>query len=113
MHRTRQTEARCIAVSRLFLDLRPARITETKQLRGLVEGFADRVVLCGAKPNVVADAAHSHNLGVTTGSEEQTIRKCRAVGQPRRQCVRFEVIDGDQRLVFDQARSPWRWSGRQ
>ena len=35
---------RGVAAHRLALDLRPARIAEAEQLRGLVEGFADGVV---------------------------------------------------------------------
>ena len=99
MHRPRQREARGIAARRLLLDLRPARIAETEQLRGLVEGFADGVVERGAEPHVIADAAHGDDLGVAAGGEEQAIRKRRGVGQPRGQRMRFEMIDRDQRLV--------------
>ena len=101
-HRPRQREARGIAGERLLLDLRAAGIAEPEQLRGLVEGFADGVVDGGAEPHVVADAEHRDDLGVPAGGEEQAIGKRRAVGEPRGERVRLEMIDRDQRLLADQ-----------
>ena len=101
-HRPRQRKARGLPRGRFLLDLRPARIAEAEQLRGLVEGLADGVVDGGAEPHVVADAAHRDDLGVPAGGEEQAIGKRRAVGQPRGQRMRFQVVDRDQRLVADE-----------
>ena len=94
---------------RLALDLRPARIGEAEQLRGLVEGFADRVVDRGAEPHVFADIEHRDDLGVPAGGEEQAVGKLGAVGEPRGQRMRLEMIDRDQRLLGAPARSPSRW----
>ena len=99
VHRARQREAGGVAARRFLLDLRAARIAEAEQLRGLVEGLADGVVHGGAEPHVVADAAHGDDLGVAAGGEEQAIGKRRAVGQPRGQRMRFQMIDRDQRLA--------------
>src|SRR5262249_41636918 len=100
MHWAGQAKTRRIATGSFFFDLRSAWETKAKQLGGLVEGLANGVILRRAKPNVVADAADSHDLGMPSGSEEQAIWERRSVRQPRRQRVRFEVIDGDQRFVF-------------
>ena len=102
VHRPRQREARGVAARRFLLDLRPARIAEPEQLRGLVEGLADGVVLRGAEPHVIADAAHGDDLGMAAGGEEQAIGKRRRVGQPRGERMRFQMIDRDQRLLLDQ-----------
>ncbi len=87
---------------RLALDLRSARIAEAQQLRGLVEGFADRIVERRAEPHVFSDIEHGENLRMPAGGEEQAVGKRRAVGQPRGERVGFEMIDGDQRLLGDQ-----------
>jgi hypothetical protein len=101
-HRARQDEALRLAALRLALDLRAARVGKAEQLRGLVEGFADRVVDRGAEAHVAADVEHCDDLRMAAGGEEQAIRKSRVVGQPRGQRMRFKVIDGDQRLLGDQ-----------
>src|SRR5262249_12259251 len=100
MHWTRQSETRCIAAGSFFLDLRSARKTKAKQLGGFVEGLANGIILRRAKANVIADAANSQDLGMPPGGEEQTIWECRSVCQPRRQGMRFKVIDGNQRFVL-------------
>ena len=66
----------------------------------------------GAEPHIIADAEHRDDLGVAAGGEEQAIGKRRAVGEPRGQRMRLEMIDRDQRLLARPARSPWRWSAR-
>ena len=111
-HGAGQREALRVAVRRLFFDLRPARKAETKQFGGLVESLADRVVDGAAEPHVVADAEHAEDLGMAAGGEEQAIGKRRRVGEPRRQRMRFQVVDRDQRLVGAPARWPSPWSGR-
>ena len=98
VHGPRQRKARGVAARRFLLDLRSARIAEAEQLGGLVEGFADGVVLRGADPHIIADAAHGDDLGVAAGGEEQAIGKRRGVGQPRGERMGFEMIDRDQRL---------------
>ena len=101
-HRPRQGEARGVAGQRLALDLRPAGVGQAKELRDLVEGFADRVVDGGAKPHIVADPEHRDDLGVAAGGEEETIGKRRRVGEPRGQRMRLEMVDRDQRLLGDE-----------
>ena len=67
-----------IAVGRLALDLRAARIGQAEELRDLVEGLAQRVVDRRAEPDVVADAAHGDELRVPAGGEEQEIGEGRS-----------------------------------
>ena len=112
LHRPRQREALRIAVRGVASRPRAAGIAKAEQLRGLVEGLADRVVDRGAEPHIIADAAHRDDLGVAAGGEKQAIGKRDVVGQPRGQRMRFEMVDRDQRLVVRPARSPWRWSAR-
>ena len=57
-HGARQGKTLTLAATRRVLDLRPARIAETEQLRRFVESFADGVVDGGAEPAVAADAFH-------------------------------------------------------
>jgi hypothetical protein len=102
LHRARQREPGGVAARRLFLDLRPARIAQPQKLPGLVERLADGVVQCGAEQAIVADPAHRENLSVAARGEEQAIGKRRRRGEPRRQRVRLEVIDRQERLVVDQ-----------
>src|SRR5262249_27362377 len=83
VHRARKSEACCVAAESLPLDLRSARIAKTQKLCGLVKGLANRIILRCAKPDIVADAAHSHDLGVPPGGQKKAIRKCRLVGQAR------------------------------
>ena len=101
LHRPRQRKPRRISPHRFLLHLRAARIAQPQQLRGLVEGLADRVVLGGAEQRVVADPLHRDDLGVPAGGEEQAIGKLGARGEPRRQRMRLEVVDRHQRLVGD------------
>ncbi len=101
-HRPRLAHARGVAVERLFLHLRPAGIFEPQELGDLVVGFADGVVDGGAEPHIIADSEHGDDLGVPAGGEEQAIRKRRAVGEPRGQRMRLEMIDRDQRFLAHQ-----------
>ena len=107
--RTRQREALRIAARGKLLDLRAAGIAETEKLRGLVEGLADGVVHRVAEQHIVADAAHGDDLRMAAGGEKQAIGKIDAVGQPRGQRMRLQMIDREQRLVAAPAPSPWRW----
>ncbi len=101
-HRPRQRETTGVAELRRPLDLRPARIVEPEELRGLVEGFADGVVERGAQPHVIADAAHGDDLGVSAGGEEQAIGERHVIDEAGRERVRLEVVHRDQRLLLDQ-----------
>ena len=84
-----------------MLDFGPARIGQSKQPRSLVIGLANGIIDGGAETHVLADAQHRDDLGVAAGGEEQAVGKRNPVGQPRRQRVRFEMIDGNQRLLDD------------
>ena len=86
-------------LARGALDLRSARIGQAQHLGDLVEGFAHRVVDGGAEPHIIADAEHGDDLGVAAGGEEQAIGKRERAGQPRRQRMRLEMVDRDQRRV--------------
>ncbi len=85
------------------LDLRAPGIAEAEQLRGLVEGLADGVVHRVAKQDIVADATHGDDLGMAAGGEKQAIGKIDAVGQPRGERMRLQMIDRDQRCAVDQS----------
>ncbi len=98
-HRPRQGEPLGVAAGGLLLDQRAAGIAEAEELRGLVEGLADRVVDGAAEAQIIADATHGEDLGVAAGREKQAIGKRRGVGEPRRERVRLQVIHRDQRLV--------------
>ena len=84
---------------RFPLDQRPAGITEAEEFRGLVESLADSVVDGAAELQVIADAAHAEDLGMAARRQKQAIRERHSVGEPRRQRMGFQVIDGDERLV--------------
>ena len=74
-------------------------MAETEQLGHLVEGLAQRVVDGGAPALVVADAAHQHELAVPARDQQHQVGEGDAVGQPRGQRMRLEVVDRDQRLA--------------
>src|SRR5262245_58289845 len=99
MHRARQFEACQVAARGLSFDLWPPWVAKAKQFCGLVEGFADSVVLRGTETHILPDATHSEDLGVAAGGKEQAVRKRRIVRQTRGQGMGFKVIDGDQWLV--------------
>ena len=103
MHRTRECETRRIAAGSFLLYLRSTRVTEAKQLCGFIEGLANCIVLRRAESDIVAYAAHGHDLGMAARGEEQTIGKCRAVCQASGKCVRFQMIDSDERFVLTSA----------
>ena len=71
--RTRQREAARIARPRRALDIRPAGIGEAEQFRGLVEGFAQRVVDGRAEPSIAADPFNRYELRMAAGDEQQQI----------------------------------------
>ena len=97
-----RAEALQVSIARALLHLGPAGIRQAEKFRGLVEGFADRIVECRAEPDVIADAAHGDDLRVSAGRQKQAIGKRRVVDEPRRQRVGFEMIDGNQRLARHQ-----------
>ena len=96
LHRPRQSETLRIAERRQPLDLRSAGITQTEKLRRLVEGLADGVVHGVAKQDIVADAAHRHDLGMSAGCQKQAIREIHVIGQARGQRMGLEMVDRDQ-----------------
>ncbi len=95
-HRAREIIARRIAFRRLALDERAAGIAEAEHFRDLVEGFADRIIDRRAEPAIIADAFDGDELGMAAGDEQQQIGKGKIVGEPRRQRMAFEMIDGDE-----------------
>ncbi len=101
-HRARQREAGGVAELRFVLDLRAARIIEPQEFCGLVEGLADGIVERGAQPHIVPDAPHRDDLGMAAGGEKQAIGKRHVVDQARRERMRLEMVDGDQRLLAHQ-----------
>ena len=78
---------------------RAAGMAQAQQLGDLVEGLAQRIVDGGAPALIIADAAHQHELAMAARNQQHQIGKGDTVGQPRRQRMGFEVIDGDQRLA--------------
>ena len=111
-HRPRQGEAAGIARACRPLHRRPAGIAQAQHLRHLVEGLAQRVVDGRAQPPVAADAFDHQQLAVAAGDQQQQVGKGDAVGQPRRQRVPFQVVDGEERQAGGRRRSPWRSSRR-
>ena len=97
--RARKGEAFRIAGLRHALDRRPARIGQAEQLGRLVEGFPQRVVDRRAPALVIVDATHQHELGMAAGDEQHEIGKGEPVGQPRRQRMAFQMVDGIERLA--------------
>ena len=86
----------------MAFDFGAAGIGQAKHFGGFVEGFAERIVDCGAEPDIIADTAYHEQLAVAARGEQQEIRKVEAVGETRGQSVRFEVIDGDEGLARDE-----------
>ena len=75
-------------------------IAQTQHLGGLVEGFAQRVVDRRAQPAIPAHALDQQQLAVPARGEQQQIGEFeRGIGQAGGQCVAFEMIDRQQRLV--------------
>src|SRR5262245_22295303 len=102
VHGTRQFEACRVTVGGLSFDLWAPWIAKTKQFCGLVEGFANGVVLRGAEAHIIPNATYSDDLGMAAGSKEQAIRKRGVDGQPGGQGMCLKMIDSDQWLVFYQ-----------
>ncbi len=102
LHRPREVEALGIALGRLALDRGATRIGQSEHLGDLVEGLADRVVDGAAELEVVADAAHGEQLRMPPRDEQQQIGKGEIVGQPRRQRMGFQMVDGDEGLARDE-----------
>ncbi|ABA52958.1 hypothetical protein BURPS1710b_A0840 [Burkholderia pseudomallei 1710b] len=99
-HRPRQHDRARGAGFREPRYLRPARIAEAEQLRGLVERFAGGIVERLAERLVDADVAHAHQLRMAARHEQRDERKRRRLGdEQRRQQMPFEVVDADGRLV--------------
>ena len=51
--------------------------------------------------SIIADPAHGDDLRMAARGQEQAIGKRREVGEPRGQCVRFQMIDRHQRFAVD------------
>ena len=92
-----RSKRRGVARARETLDGRAAGEAEPQELRGLVEGFAQRVVDGGAEPLKVADAAHDEKLGMAARHQQQQVRRAQPFGQADRERVRLEVMHGDER----------------
>ena len=101
-HRPRQGEAVRPAGARRLLHRRPAGKAEAQQLGGLVEGLAQRIVDGGAEPLVAADVVHDQQLRVAAGDQQQQVGRLQALGEPHRQRVRLQMVDGDQRQPVHQ-----------
>ena len=77
----------------------PAGIGKAQHFADLVESFARRVVDGRAEPEIIPDPLHRDQLGVTAGDQQQQIGKREFVGEPRRQGMRFEMVDRQERLA--------------
>src|SRR5208283_391301 len=94
-HRPRQLEAARLASLRKLRKCRTTRVSQSEQLRRLVEGFAGSIVNRFAEQPVVAHRVDAHQLRVPAGYQERDEGKRRArLGQQRRQQMAFEVMDG-------------------
>src|SRR5207248_5276961 len=80
-------------------DRRPAGVTETQQLGGLVKGLAGGIVAVRAEHAVLADPGADQQLRVAAGYQQQQIRKADAIREARSQRMGFEMIDRDERLL--------------
>ena len=98
-HRPRQGEALRIAAGRRALDGRAAGKAQAQKLRRLVEAFAGRIVDRRAQPREVARPAHGQELAMAARDQQQQIGKGHVLGQPHRQRMAFEMIDGEEGLV--------------
>src|SRR3546814_21006808 len=81
---------------------RTAGIAEAEHLRSLVEGLADGVVDRRAEAAIAPDPFHGDELAMTSGDEQQQIRKIDNVRQPRRQRMPFQMEIG--RTAFRERR---------
>ncbi len=95
-------EAVGVAGARGLLDGGSAGMREAEQFRGLVEGFAERVVDGGAEADVAADILDQQQLRMPAGDEEQHVGRPEIFGEAGGQRVSFEVVDGDQRQAVDE-----------
>ena len=89
-----------IAFQRQPLHRRPAGIAEPENLRGLVEGLAQRIVDGGGKAAVLSHALDAENLAMPARNQQQQVGK----GEPRireagRKRVAFQMVDRQQRLA--------------
>src|SRR5262249_59922718 len=72
-HRAGQIESPRSAGSSTAFQRRPARITKSKQLRGLVESLAGRVIERGAEPAVASGGFDHQQLAMATRNQQQEI----------------------------------------
>ena len=98
-HRPRKGKPFGVAAAGGALDFRPARIGQPEHFCDLVEGLAHGVVNGGAETYIFADADHRDDLGVAAGGEKQAVGERQRAGQPRRQRVRLQMVDRDQRRI--------------
>ncbi len=101
-HGARQIEPRRIAVPRQSLDLRSAGIGKAQHFPDLIEGFPGRVVDGRTEAEVVPNPLHRDQLGMAAGDQEQQIGKGEFVGEARRQGMRLEMVDRQERLTARQ-----------
>src|ERR1700736_3061571 len=77
----------------MFLDFRPARITESQQLRNLVESFTCRVVDRAANDLIVAHAANEDRHCMPAADHESDVRFNFDLVKKWREQMTFEMID--------------------
>ena len=101
LQRPRQGEARPVPFGGPGLNGRSARIAQAQHLGGFIEGFPQGVVDGGAETPVTPDALDGQQLAMAAGNQQQQVGKIDAVGQPRRQGMPFQVIDGQERQLMN------------
>ncbi|MBV6418065.1 MAG: hypothetical protein CMLOHMNK_02845 [Steroidobacteraceae bacterium] len=75
-----------------------AGIRQAEELRGLVEGFAGRVIARLAEHAIVTDAAHVDEHRVTARDEQRDVRETRRIGlEERREQMPLEMVHVDGR----------------
>ncbi len=104
-HRPRQRKTFRIAALGGGLERRTAGIRKTEQFGSLVECFADGVVDSGSESIVIAHALDCENLGVAARRQQYQKGKGDAGGETRRQRMRLEMVDSEERLA-DRDRDP-------
>src|SRR3984893_4410171 len=82
----------------MFLDFRPARITESQQLRNLVESFTCRVVDRAANGLIVAHAANEDRHCMAAADHESDVRFNFDLVKKWREQMTFEMIDREIRF---------------
>ena len=106
LERARKIEALGVAVPRRLLDVRAAGIGQADQLRGLVEGLAERIVDGRSPALVVADAAHQHHLRVTARNGRIHTSTATVAVMPEAEEVEVEVDENDLKIDVYRSTGP-------